>query len=73
MKRRSVVFKEQLGHQVVLFPQSIGERIPEAHPVRLVDRVVDELNIERILATYKGGAPAAITRACCSRCSSMPT
>ena len=59
MKRRSVVFKEQLGHQVVLFPQSIGERIPEAHPVRLVDRVVDELNIERILATYKGGGTSS--------------
>ncbi|CAM3394769.1 transposase [Pontibacter korlensis] len=59
MKRRNVVFKEQPGHQVVLFPQSIGDRIPEGHPVRLVDRVVDELNIDRIMATYKGGGTSS--------------
>ncbi|WP_415837253.1 transposase, partial [Pontibacter korlensis] len=59
MKRRNVVFKEQPGHQVVLFPQRIGDRIPEDHPVRLVDRVVDELNIDRILATYKGGGTSS--------------
>jgi transposase len=59
MKRRNVVFKEQLGHQVVLFPSSIGERIPQGHPVRLVDQVVDELNIDRIISTYKGGGTSS--------------
>ncbi|MBX0335634.1 transposase, partial [Pontibacter sp. HSC-14F20] len=40
-------------------PQSIGERIPVHHPVRLVDRVVDELNLDRIMATYKGGGTSS--------------
>lgn len=59
MKRRSVVFKEQPGHQVVLFPASIGDRIPAGHPVRLIDRVVDELNIDHIISTYKGGGTSS--------------
>lgn len=59
MKRRNVVFKEQQGHQVVLFPSSIGDRIPQGHAVRLVDRVVDELNIDRIISTYKGGGTSS--------------
>lgn len=48
------VFKEFASNQAVLFPESISDRIPENHPVRLVDHVVDKLNIDRIMKAYKG-------------------
>ena len=48
------VFKEFASNQAVLFPESISDRIPENHPVRLVDHVVDQLNIDRIMKAYKG-------------------
>jgi len=57
--RRNVVFKELSGDQAVLFPSSISERIPPGHPVRLVNRVVDQLNIDHILSTYKGGGTSS--------------
>lgn len=48
-----------MGHQVVLFPASIGDRIAADHPVRLIDKVVDVLNIAPIMATYKGGGTSS--------------
>src|SRR5690606_19008693 len=38
-----------------LFPEDIVSRIPAAHPVRLVNEVVDKLNIDHIVSRYKGG------------------
>jgi len=38
-----IAFKPVTSQQAVLFPQNIGEKIPENHPVRLVNQVVDLL------------------------------
>jgi transposase len=54
-----VVFKELTSNQVVMFPQNLCERIPENHPVRLVDYVVDKLNIDSIIKAYKGGGASS--------------
>ena len=54
-----IVFKELTSNQVVLFPENIGDRIPANHPVRLVNQVVDSLNITSILEQYKGGGTSS--------------
>lgn len=54
-----VVFKKLTSSQVVLFPQNLCDRIPENHPVRLVDYVVDKLNIDPIIKAYKGGGTSS--------------
>jgi len=53
------VFKSQPGHMPELFPSDIFKKIPENHPVRLVDAVVDQLDISQILKLYKGGGTSA--------------
>ena len=47
------------------FPHCIGDFIPENDPVRVVDAIVEHLDISEIEATYKGAALAASHRACC--------
>lgn len=60
MKTRSNVhFKALTSQQVVLFPSNLSDRIPENHPVRIVNDVVEFLNIEDILCGYKGGGTSS--------------
>ncbi len=54
-----VTFKSQPGKCQELFPINIFDKIPEDHPVRLVDSVVDVLDISKIMKQYKGGGPSA--------------
>ena len=49
------VFKHYNQDQSFLLPPSIEEMIIENHPVRVLNKVVDKLNIEFLLKTYKGG------------------
>lgn len=53
------VFKALTSQQVVLFPQNIGDRIAANHPVRIVNEVVDRLDISHILDKYKGGGTSS--------------
>lgn len=47
--------------QPTLLLPSLEELIPEDHLVRVVNRVMDELDLEPVLIEYKGGeARAAI-------------
>ena len=50
-----IQFKNYNQGEIVLFPQNLGERIPENHPVRLLSHIVDSLDISELLKTYKGG------------------
>ena len=54
-----VIFKELTGTQPVLFPQNIYEKIPRNHPVRLVDSIVDQIDISSIVSKYKGGGTSS--------------
>jgi transposase len=56
-----ITFKPLTSSQVVLFPQNIGERIADNHPVRLVNEVVNGLNIDNILGIYKGGGTSSFS------------
>jgi len=52
-------FKELTSNQCVLFPGNLLERIPDNHPVLIVNQVVDLLNIDCLLSKYKGGGTSA--------------
>lgn len=54
-----VVFKESSGTQPTLFPQNILDKISPNHPVRLVNEVVDNLEISSLIAQYKGGGTSS--------------
>lgn len=54
-----VTFKEQSGNCLELFPVNIFDKIPENHPVKLVEKVVNQLDISNILKLYKGGGCSA--------------
>ena len=54
-----VTFKPYTMEQPSLLPPSLEELIPEDHLVRVVNRVMDELNLEPILNEYKGGGTSS--------------
>lgn len=53
------VFKDLPLHSPELFPENIFDKIPQHHPVRLVEAVVNQLDIDEILKTYKGGGTSS--------------
>jgi len=50
-----VVFKPHHQGQHCMFPISLDEKIPPNAPVRLVNQIVDGLDISKVISTYKGG------------------
>ena len=54
-----VVFKKIPFQSPELFPEDIYHRIPDNHPVRLVEMVVDKLDLTSIIKTYKGGGTSS--------------
>ena len=54
-----VVFKNYNQGQISLFPASLDEKIPADSPVRLVNQIVDRLDISNLLSGYKGGGTSA--------------
>lgn len=54
-----VTFKNQTGNSPELFPINIFDKIPENHPVRLVDTIVNKLDISDITSMYLGGGCSA--------------
>jgi transposase len=53
------VFKSEPGKQPDLLPVSTFDMIPDNHPARLVNQVVDQLDISRIMSKYKGGGTSS--------------
>ena len=47
-------FKEITSQQTVLFPSNISDKIAVNHPIRIVNHIVDQLNIDDVLSGYKG-------------------
>jgi Transposase and inactivated derivatives len=50
-----VSFKSNNQGQTVLFPASLEDKIPQDSPARLINQIVDGLDISEIIAGYKGG------------------
>lgn len=49
------VFKDYPQGQTTLFPPSLDEMVPRNHPVRIVNDVIDRLDLSSLLSQYKGG------------------
>jgi transposase len=54
-----VTFKPYTMAQPTLLPQNLEELIPEDHLVRVVNRVIESLDLEPILSEYKGGGTSS--------------
>jgi transposase len=53
--RIKVVFKDYSPNQILLLPPSLEEMIDPSHPVRVVNQVIDSLDIDLLIKKYKGG------------------
>ena len=58
-KRSKPVFKQYNQNQLLLLPPNLGSMIEEHHPVRIVNRIVDQIDISPLLKTYKGGGTSS--------------
>lgn len=54
-----VTFKDISGTEPSLFPQNILDKIAPNHPVRLVNEVVNNLDISSLITKYKGGGTSS--------------
>jgi transposase len=54
-----ITFKELSGVQPTLFPENIFDKIAPNHPVRLINEVVDNLDISTIISKYQGGGTSS--------------
>ena len=50
-----IAFKNDNQKQFLLLPPSLDELIPATHPVRVVNTVIDTLNVDNLLSSYRGG------------------
>ena len=50
-------FRPYIPNQTVLFPQRIDENIAANDPVRIVNTVVDNLNLDLFKKLYKDNGP----------------
>ena len=55
----SIAFKAYQQHQTMLLPPSLDELISKEHPVRVVNEVLDKIDIDPLLKKYKGGGSSS--------------
>jgi transposase len=53
--RIKVVFKDYSPNQILLLPPSLEEMIDPNHPVRVVNQIIDSLDLDLLTKKYKGG------------------
>ncbi len=58
-KRGNVVFKEYDPDQAMLLPPSLEELIGKTHAVRVVSEVIERIDMEPLMETYKGGGTSS--------------
>lgn len=54
-----VVFKPYQQNQLHLLPPSLEELIPENHPVRIVNSIIEKINLAPLEKLYKGGGTSS--------------
>jgi transposase len=54
-----VIFKPYKQNQMFLLPPSIEEMIASNHPVRIVNEIIDRINIKPLINLYKGGGSSS--------------
>ena len=58
-KKSKAVFKPYNQHQLLLLPPSLESLIEAHHPVRVVNQVIDRLDLSSIESQYKGGGTSS--------------
>jgi transposase len=58
-KTLSVVFKANHQHQIMAFPPSLDELVAADHPVRVVQEVLERVDITAIMQQYKPGGASS--------------
>jgi transposase len=53
------VFKEYNQDQMLLLPPSLDELVPKKHVVRIINRAIDQMNLDPLLKRYKGGGTSS--------------
>lgn len=56
---KKVVFKHYDQNQASLLPPSLEDLIPENHPVRTVNEIIERIDITELKKTYKGGGTSS--------------
>lgn len=59
MAKRKVVFKPYQQHQAMLLPPSLDEMVPADHLVRVVNEVIDKMELDSLLDKYLGGGTSS--------------
>ena len=54
-----MIFKAYTMEQLSLLPPNLEELIPDDHLVRVVNRVVDAIDLDPLLSKYKGGGTSS--------------
>jgi transposase len=54
-KSSKITFKAYHQNQIFLLPPSFDDLIPQNHLVRTLNETIDQLNIDPLLKSYKGG------------------
>ena len=57
--KSNVVWKTNSQAQLSLLPPSYDDLVPENHPVRVVNSILDRIDIRSIENTYKGGGTSS--------------
>ncbi len=55
----NVVFKNYSPNQMMLFPPNLEDLIIENHPVKVINQVIDQINLDPLLKKYKGGGTSS--------------
>ena len=55
MKSSRIKFKPYHQNQLMVFPPTFDEMIDQDHPVRVLNKIINEINPDPILRKYKGG------------------
>ena len=59
MKEKKVVFKRYVQNQPMLIPPSYEDLVAENHPVRVVNEVIERIDIGALERSYKGGGTSS--------------
>ena len=59
MENKKVTFKEYQMGQPMLLPPNLEELIPEKHLVRVINRVIETMDLIGIISGYKGGGSSS--------------
>lgn len=56
---KQVVFKPYCQNQQVLLPKNIDDFVTQWHIARLISKIIDSMNVQHIIAPYKGGGTSS--------------